>query len=132
MNEEQMIDAARKKSGVSSVRRSSPPPWLKQKIDNAAVKMGMGKAASEPPAMLLRRTLERHGFEGFWDHAGVTKIGQTECFVLEPYMKGDRDEYESFAEHFSAFLSLQLNCNVTPSRVSWHFPGWTYRILFSP
>jgi hypothetical protein len=84
--------------------------------------------------MILRDVVEHASHSlgiSIWDHPGRTTIGEEACFVLEPYPDSDRDRYEQRLQEISLRLSQLLQCSVTWSRESWHYPDWAYRIIFS-
>lgn len=120
----QFIDDARKLLNPSPVRTSHVPTWLKKKI-RAAVKAKQVAARYSDPEMVLLNDLT---WENRWlDHYGTTTWRDfKDVFVSEPYSVDGKtlSQIEQFAER------LGLECQVDAN--SWHFPGWTIRILLWP
>jgi hypothetical protein len=130
------ISTRRLECGVSPVKQGvSPPQWLVRKARSAVKSQGLYKIPPYHPREIILRDVVEHVSQSLgidiWDHPGRTTIGEEACFVLEPYPTSDRVEYEQRLQEISCHLSELLQCSVTWSRESWHYPGWAYRIIFS-
>jgi hypothetical protein len=145
------LDRLREEKGASYVDQGSAVPrWLSKEM-RAAVK-AQGLKPKHHPYCLFQQFLahckttskyvDRFGddFEAapcsyflLFDHQGTTTIDGQKCFVLEPYKSGSSQaEYEKQLDLSVGKFSRLLGCSVTWSRKSWHYPDFTYRILFEP
>lgn len=151
------IEDARKKTGASPVEQGARmPQWLCRKIKSALKANGMpfpgssgagvcalkfqrflfschngGKTSFVAADGTLFNTVPWPAFGNLFDHAGTTvSLDNKTCFVIEPYRQKSAEEYEQQLEIVTYTLSRVLGCVVTWSDVSWHYPGYTYRILF--
>ena len=83
-----------------------------------------------PNEMILSESLRkeysnsRESNDDWLDHHGTTVIKGRECFVSEPYV----EDALTKLKQVDAFCSrLGLKYYVSPN--SWHFPGFTFRII---
>lgn len=141
------FDEKRAASGVSSVfGPAKPPQWLKRQII-ACIKHMCREGGADFDAPDLREHVNHlfythvlsalddfhgvHTFTEMYDHPGRTKIDGKTCFVLEPYPAEERQKWERQLDFAVSVLAEVLDCNVSWSTVSWHYPEHSYRILFS-
>lgn len=147
------LDVLRKQNNISSVEQgSSMPAWLRHKVKNAAKKLGLdtrGYRTAASCSILLQKLLlhldrleeqtsekmqrqPRCRYRSLFDHPGSTKIDDADsvCFVLEPYPSNEKTRYETELDFATFILSDLLECAVTWTANSWHYPGSTYRVLF--
>lgn len=148
------IERRRKQTGVSPVKQGANiPARLRKKIKEAAENHGLWtkdfRSASSVWMLFQHLLLECDtlttfkaangdsfnvaqckSYRSLFDHGGTTKIGNNLCFVLEPYPCAEKEEYESRLATMTYTLSRILNCDVTWTSNSWHYPDNTYRILF--
>lgn len=147
------IEARRRETGVSPVKQgANAPMWFRKKITAAAKTVGLNTVGFQRAGMatvLLQKLLQRmddleqeaarrfdrpvrYKFSQLFDHPGTTRSENDDdlCFVLEPYPYCENPQFSSEIQDAVYELGKVLNCSVTWSDISWHYPDSTCRILF--
>ena len=105
----------------------SEPRWFRK----AAIEAGKaGRLPKFKGFPSVRHQLVAAGYDyTFFDHPGVVEEDGERHMIFEPY-ESTCSMHE--ARRIARELAEKLQCRASVSMISWHNPGHTFRITFSP